>query len=284
MERITSDDQLNEAGFYWREIDGVRALICAPLEADGFVNAFSTRLGGTSDMPANALNLAGFNDDAAENILENRRRFLKLFPGEWVLAGCWQVHGAVVRVVKTLQDAKPAENQLGETVYCDVIVSDAKGVLAGVKIADCVPILVGDPVTQAFAAVHAGWRGTLASAVTAGVDRLGKEYIAKPENLRVAIGASAGPCCYEVGTDVIEAFSSRFADAAKLFTPTRDGHALVDLLQANRDQLVSIGVRPERIHTAPICTMCRTDLFFSFRKEKRVYGKTGRLMAVVGRK
>src|SRR6185369_12085419 len=90
----------NEAGFYWREIDGVRALICAPLEQDGFVNGFSTRLGGVSDMPANSLNLAGFNEDAAENILENRRRFLKLFPGQWAFAGCWQVHGADVRVVQ----------------------------------------------------------------------------------------------------------------------------------------------------------------------------------------
>jgi len=284
MERITTDDQLTEAGFYWREIDGVRALICAPLEADGFVNGFSTRLGGVSDMPANALSLAGFNDDAAENILENRRRFLKLFPGEWILAGCWQVHGANVRVVKTLEDARPAENQRGETVFCDVIVSDAKGVLAGVKTADCVPILLGDPETGAFSAVHAGWRGTLAGAVLAGVDRLVKEYDVKPENLRAAIGASAGPCCYEVGSEVIEAFTSRFADGAKLFTPTRDGHALVDLLQANRDQLVSAGVRPERIHTAPICTMCSTDLFFSYRKEKRVHGKVGRLMAVVGRR
>jgi hypothetical protein len=282
MERITTDDQLKAAGFYWRDVDGVRALICAPLEADGFVNGFSTRLGGVSEMPANALNLAGFNDDAAENILENRRRFLKLFPGEWVFAGCWQVHGADVRVVKTLEDAKPAENQRGETVYCDVIVSDAKGVLAGVKTADCVPILLGDGSTGAFAAVHAGWRGTLAGAVIAGVDRLTREYDVKPENLRAAIGASAGPCCYEVGAEVIEAFTSRFDDGAKLFTPTRPGHALVDLLQANQDQLVSVGVKTERIHIAPICTMCRTDLFFSFRKEKRVYGKTGRLMAVVG--
>jgi polyphenol oxidase len=284
MERITNDHQLNEAGFYWREIDGVRALICAPMEADGFVNGFSTRLGGVSDMPANALNLAGFNDDSAENILENRRRFLKLFPGEWVLAGCWQKHGTDVRVVKTLEDAKPAKNQRGETVFCDVIVSDARGVLAGVKTADCVPILLGDPVTGAFAAVHAGWRGTLGSAVLAGVDRLTKEYDARPENLRAAIGASAGPCCYEVGSDVIEAFSSRFADAAKLFTPARPGHALIDLLRANRDQLVSVGVKPERIHTAPICTMCRTDLFFSYRREKSVRGKVGRLMVVVGRK
>jgi copper oxidase (laccase) domain-containing protein len=195
MEIITSDDQLTGAGFYWRETDGVRALVCKPLEDDGFVNGFSTRLGGVSDMPANALNLAGFNEDAAENILENRRRFLKLFPGEWTLAGCWQVHGAEVRVVHTLEEAKPAENQRGETVYCDVIVSDAKGVLAGVKTADCVPILIGDPVTGAFAAVHAGWRGTLATAVIVGVERLAKEYDARLADLRVAIGASAGPCC-----------------------------------------------------------------------------------------
>lgn len=284
MEMITSDDQLTETGFYWRETDGVRAVVCAPLEADGFVNGFSTRLGGVSDMPANALSLAGFHDDAAENILENRRRFLKLFPGEWTLAGCWQVHGADVRVVHTIEDAKPAENTLGETVYCDVIVSDAKGVLAGVKTADCVPILIGDPSTGAFAAVHAGWRGTLATAVIEGVERLAREFDARPEDMRVAIGASAGPCCYEVGSDVIEAFSSKFADGEKLFTPTRPGHATVDLLKANRDQLISTGVKAERIHIAPICTMCRTDLFFSYRKEKGVHGKVGRLMAVVGRK
>jgi YfiH family protein len=284
MEMITSDDQLTGAGFYWRDIDGARALVCAPLEQDGFVNGFSTRLGGVSDMPAQVLNLAGFNEDAAENILENRRRFLKLFPGEWTLAGCWQVHGADVRVVHTVEEAKPAENQRGETVFCDVIVSNAKRVLAGVKTADCVPILIGDPVTHAFAAVHAGWRGTLATAVIVGVEHLAKEYDAKPENLRVAIGASAGPCCYEVGSEVIEAFASKFVDGQKLFTPTRPGHAMVDLLQANRDQLISAGVKPERIHTAPICTMCRTDLFFSYRKEKSLHGKVGRLMAVVGRK
>jgi YfiH family protein len=189
-----------------------------------------------------------------------------------------------VRVVHTREEAKPAENERGDTIFCDVIVSNVKGVLAGVKTADCVPILLGDPVTGAFAAVHAGWRGTLATAVLAGVDQLTKEYDAKPANLRVAIGASAGPCCYEVGSEVIEAFSNRFAYGEKLFTPTRPGHATVDLLQANRLQLESVGVPSERIHVAPICTMCRTDLFFSYRKEKSLHGKVGRLMAVVGRK
>ena len=88
----------------------------------------------------------------------------------------------------------------------------------------------------------------------------------------------------KVGSEVIEAFTTRFANGEKLFTPTRPGHAFVDLLQANRDQLESAGVARERIHTAPICTMCRTDLFFSYRKEKSLHGKVGRLMAVVGRK
>src|SRR5213082_4263441 len=81
------------------------ALVCAPLETDGFTNAFSTRLGGVSPMPIRALNLAGFNEDDAENIYENRRRFLKLFAGEWTLTGCWQVHGADIRTVRSQQDA-----------------------------------------------------------------------------------------------------------------------------------------------------------------------------------
>ena len=284
METITSDNQLSEHGFYWHDFDGVRALVCAPLEQDGFVNGFSTRLGGVSDMPSNALSLAGFNEDRAENILENRRRFLKLFPGQWSLAGCWQVHGADVRVVQTAQEAKPAENQLGDTIYCDVIVSNALHVLAGVKTADCVPILLGDPVTRSFAAVHAGWRGTLASAVLVGVQRLNDEYGARPEDLCVAIGAAAGPCCYEVGAEVIDAFTKRFDGAEDLFTKTRPGHAKVDLLSANKNQLIAAGVRKQRIHVAPICTMCRTDLFFSYRKEKSLNGKVGRLMAVIGRR
>src|SRR5438874_10472445 len=106
IETIMDDSETENAGFYWRERDGVRALICAPLEQDGFTNAFSTRVGGVSSMPREALNLAGFNEDDAENIYENRRRFLKLFEGQWLLTGCWQVHGIDVRVVHSQDDAK----------------------------------------------------------------------------------------------------------------------------------------------------------------------------------
>src|SRR5687767_1881601 len=136
METIISDQEMEQAGFYWRQVDGVQAIVCAPLEEAGFVNGFSTRGGGTSPMPENSLNLAGFNEDTAENILENRRRFLKLFANggsEWALASCWQVHGSDVRLINDLAEAKPAEDARGDTVYCDAIVSNAPGVLAGVK-------------------------------------------------------------------------------------------------------------------------------------------------------
>ena len=283
MEMITEDDELKSSGFYWRELDGVRALVCAPLEQDGFANGFSTRGGGISPMPHDALNLAGFNEDTAENILENRRRFLKLFPGEWSLAGCWQVHGADIRVVKDERQAQSRPYATGDEDRCDALVTDRANILLAVKTADCVPILIGDKKTGALAAVHAGWRGTVAAIVTLALERLTREYGTRPGEVRVAIGPAAGACCYEVGSEVIDAFKERFPDSDDLFTATRKGHALVDLYEANRRQLISLGVGQERIYTSPLCTMCRNDLFFSYRQEKSVRGKVGRSMSIIGR-
>jgi YfiH family protein len=287
MAMITDDPQALQADFYWRDRDGVRALVCAPLEQDGFTNGFSTRLGGVSPFPphpGDALNLAGFNEDTVENILENRRRFLKLFAGQWTLTGCWQVHGADVRLVRNELEAQPAPDVVGDGVYCDALVSDAARVLIGVKTADCVPILIGDASTGAFAAVHAGWRGTVAGIVTEALQQLDREYATRPADVRVAIGPAAASCCYEVGAEVISAFAERFPESDKLFAPTRAGHARIDLFQANQDQLVSAGVSADRIHSSGLCTMCRTDLFFSYRCEKKIQGKVGRLMAVIGRR
>jgi len=274
---------LQNAGFYWRERDGVRALVCAPLEQDGFTNAFSTRLGGVSPMPDGSLNLAGFNEDDAENIYENRRRFLKLFDSDWTLTGCWQIHSADVRIVSDEHDAQPKPGVLGDDQYCDALVSNAPKILLTVKTADCVPILIGDPKTGAFAAVHAGWRGTSASIVLAAITQLQSEYGARAKDLRAAIGPAANSCCYEVGSEVIDQFKERFPRSAHLFTPTREGHARIDLQTANRDQLTGAGVSSDRIHIAPLCTMDRTDLFFSYRREKKLHGRVGRLMSVIGR-
>jgi YfiH family protein len=284
-ENLTSseDAALESAGFYWRERDGVRALICAPLEGDGFTNAFSTRLGGVSPMPQNSLNLAGFNEDDSAHIYENRRRFLGLFDGgEWLLTGCWQVHGADVRVVHSENEAREKPGVLGDDEYCDALVSNTPNVLLAVKTADCVPILIGDSDSRAFAAVHAGWRGTSSSIVKHAIKKLENEFGAHPRTMRAAIGPAARTCCYEVGAEVISVFKERFSESGKLFTATKEGHARIDLHQANRDQLIDAGVPSERIHVAPFCTMDRNDLFFSYRQEKQKHGRVGRLMSVIG--
>jgi YfiH family protein len=277
MEIITDDANLTSAGFHWREKDGVLALVCGPLEQDGFTNAFSTRRGGASPMPRDALNLAGFDADAAENIYENRRRFLRLLGGEWTLATCWQEHGREVRVVANPQAA------LSDRARCDALITDRAGILLGIKTADCVPILLGDARTGVVAAIHAGWRGTLATLALETLHRLREEYGVRAQDVRACMGPAARACCYEVGPEVIDAFRAQFAYAAGLFTPTRPDHARIDLHHANREQLIEAGVAPDRIHIAPLCTICRNDLFFSYRHEKNLYGHVGRLLSVIGK-
>ena len=274
-----SDEQiLTDTGFFWRERDGVKVLVCRELDENGFVNGFSTRLGGVSPFPESDLNLAGFDEDAAENIAENRRRFLNVFDGVLKLVTVWQIHGDAIKTVKTIADIGNSDDR------ADAVVSSLTGVFAGVKTADCVPVLIGDPQTRAYAAIHAGWRGTAQSIVSKTVGKLKEIYGANPADLIAAIGPAAGCGNYEIGSDVIDAFAAKFTGSEKYFTPTRDGHALIDLHQANRDQLLTIGIEAAHIYTAPFCTMERTDLFFSYRLEKRKYGKTGRLLSVIGRR
>lgn len=263
--------------FNWREHNGVKALVCRPLEDAGFVNGFSTRLGGVSPFPSGDLNLAGFNEDSAENIYENRRRFLSLFDGDRTLATVWQVHGDAVKVIRTADDIGNSEDK------ADAVISNIVGVLAGVKTADCVPVLIGDPVTGAFAAIHAGWRGTVQSIVFKTVGLLTSAFGSRPEGMIGAIGPAACGRKYEIGQDVIDAFAAGHPNFEKYFTPTREGHALVDLHQANSDQLANAGVPISNIHVSSLCTIERNDLFFSYRVEKRKFGRTGRLMSVIGR-
>ena len=272
------DSSIESAGFFWREREGTRTVVCAPLEEEGFANAFSTRTGGVSPMPEGALNLAGFDDDARANIHENRRRFLQHFEGNWTLAACWQVHGAQVRVIEDASDTGSDQER------CDSLITRERRILLAAKSADCVPVILGDARTGACASVHAGWRGTAARILQHALRRMNEEYGTRARDVRAAVGSAALGCCYEVGAEVIDAFRENFAYAESLLTPTREGHARIDLHRANFNQLVEAGVSAERIHLLPLCTMCRTDLFFSYRREKPRYGNTGRLLSVIGRK
>lgn len=205
---IITNESLAEKGFYWRELNGVQVLICSALEAAGFVNGFSTRAGGISNFPENSLNLAGYDEDSAENIAENRRRFLRVLDDEnrFRLASCWQVHGDEIRVVADFETAIDGDYKK------DALVSNAENVLIAVKTADCVPVLLGDARTKSFAAIHAGWRGTVASIVPKTIRLMREKYDANPQNLIAAIGPAAGCENYEIGADVIEEFSRNFPD------------------------------------------------------------------------
>jgi YfiH family protein len=273
---IITDESLAENGFAWRIKDGVKVLVCLPLEASGFTNGFSTRPGGVSPFPENALSLAGFDDDTREHIEENRRRFLNAFESDWKLATSWQVHSADVRSVTNSHDLQ------NDVEKCDGIISRMWGILAGVKTADCVPVLIGDTRTRSFAAVHAGWRGTADSIVVKAIGKMKADYGTRAEDLIVAVGPAALGCCYEVGQDVIDIFTKNFAYGATLFTPTKENHALIDLHRANKNQLIDAGVVEGNIYLAPLCTIDRTDLFFSYRVESKTAGKTGRMMSVIG--
>lgn len=273
----SNQQSLAEKGFFWRERSGVKVLVCGPLEDAGFVNGFSTRLGGVSAFPESDLNLAGYDEDTADNIEENRRRFLGVFEGEFTLTTVWQVHGDTIKVVRDAADADDTNER------ADAVISDLDGMLAGVKTADCVPVLIADPVSGAYAAVHAGWRGTASSIVSKAVRKMSDIYGSQPKDMIAAIGPAATCRNYEIGQDVIDAFSG-FEDSGRYFTSTRPGHALVDLIAANHDQLTDAGVDMKKIFISPFCTITHTDLFFSYRIEKKKYGKTGRLLSVIGRR
>jgi len=285
IETITTnmDVETENANFRWRVRGAVRALVCTPLERLGFANLFSTRGGGVSPFPENALNLAGFNEDAAENIAENRRRLWGLLDSEaWRLATAWQVHGANVVRVKRLCENGDGDCYTNDSIQCDALSTNTPGILVSAKTADCVPVLLADERTGACAAVHAGWRGTLAEILPRVLDHMSNEYGTRATDIHAAIGPAAGGCCYEVGADVVSSFTERFAET--FFTGTRAGHARVDLHRANESQLSAAGVLPERIYLAPFCTMHHNDLFFSYRLEKQIHGRTGRLLAVIGKR
>jgi len=252
-------------------------LVCDALESAGFANGFSTRIGGVSPMPESDLNLAGYDDDTAENIEENRRRFMTLFNDRYVLSTAWQEHGDGVKVVDSTEAALRSDERY------DALASVLPGTLVGVKPADCVPVLLGRGKLGAFAAVHAGWRGTASRIVEKAIKSLEDNFKSAPADIIAAIGPAACGHNYEIGEEVIGIFENNFDNADSYLSKTRLGHALIDLHAANRDQLISAGVAPENIYVSSLCTMERTDLFFSYRREKARFGKTGRLLSVIGK-
>jgi hypothetical protein len=275
-------------------VRGIRILqVPALAKLPWLVHGFSTRPGRISLLNGEKVLNLGFTEwDTRENVLENRRRFQSaLGATDLKLISLKQIHSDVIH----LFDAAPVNPCRG-----DASVTNRPGLLLAVQTADCVPILLVDPKKRAIAAVHAGWRGTLKRIVTKAIGKMQMEFGSKPADLLAAIGPSIGGCCYEVGTEVATQFLSQFAEATQWFDEFRTGdepnpiqwlnrmppghqpppkNVLLDLRKANRAQLLGYGLRAPNVFVSDLCTACRRDLLFSYRKEG---AQSGRLMSVIG--
>lgn len=243
-----------------------------------FVHGFTTRAGGVSAPPFDTLNLGGKWGDDPAHVAENRRRVEQVAGGPIFFAR--QVHGAAVARVRA-GDA-PAAVAAREA---DALCTDAPDVRLGIYVADCVPAVLADPRTGAFAAAHAGWRGTVAGVLPAAVRALGEAFGSRPEDLRVVMGPAIGPCCFEVGPEVVAAFEALIpgARAGEVVLPSPRGapdKANVDLKLANRILLEAAGVAPAAIDATPDCTHHDRARFFSFRRDGSA---TGQHVGFIGR-
>ena len=277
-----------------RKTSGLQILELAPLlNFPWLVHGFSTRPGGVSPLESEkALNL-GFTDwDTREDVLENRRRFQSaLSANDLELVPLKQIHSDVIRTFPQA-NADPCKG--------DASATNRPGLLLAIQTADCVPILLVDPKKRAVAAIHAGWRGTLARITQKAVGRMQFEFGSKPADLLAAIGPSIGPCCYEVAADFVTKFTAQFSDAADYFDEARSGeepnplqwlnmkppghqpppkNVHLDLRKANRSQLLAAGLQAQNIFVSDLCTACHTDLLFSHRREGPL---SGRLMSAIG--
>lgn len=265
--------------FVFRQTSEVQFIVCEPIERIGFKNAFSTRLGGVSPLPANALSLGNLSQDERENVIENRRRFLNaLGADDWKLVTARQVHSADVHILDDKTDAG------GDPATCDALTTRVSHTLLAVQTADCLPVLIADQKSGAFAAVHAGWRGTLAGIVARTIEKMQLHHGSAPADLHVALGPAISAEVFEVGPEVIEAFTGRFAYAEELISHRKPGRkAHLNINRANKLQAIEAGVMPERIYDSGLCTWLRNDLFFSYRRESGAEKPVGRLMGVIGR-
>ena len=192
-----------------------------------------------------------------------------------------QVHGADVLTIRAGDSVPPVD----ERPEADIIASNDPEVALVVLAADCVPLLVADPVTGAAAAGHAGWRGTASHVARRAVGTLQSMFAGRPGDFIAAVGPSIGPCCYDVGGELIEAFERQGhgARAIRLWFQRVEGRYRLDLWRATRDALEDAGVEPEHILVSGLCTATHHDWFWSYRVDGRGCGRQAGVVRPSGR-
>ena len=299
--------------------NGVQWLAVPAWEKLGWLaGGFSTRRGGLSraycaDGELGELNLGFTADDDRETVERNRRLLAEAVSGDAAtpLATLRQIHSSVVVLSgqadlsreRPRKTGVPSDRSSSLGWKGDGLMTAEPGLLLGIQTADCIPVLVADRKRRAVAAFHAGWRGTVQRIVETGIGRMRLQFGSRPEDLVAAIGPGIGPCCYVVGEEVLSEFESQFAYARELFREVYDadpvrtkypmlfltqrapGHSSIgpslhlDLIEANRRQLLAAGLKPRSIQSIGGCTSCQPELFFSHRASQ---GHAGRMLSVIG--
>ena len=257
-----------------KEILGIAYASSPLLEGiDSISHGFLTRLGGVSPAPFASLNFDTRDGDSHTNTEQNRALVAKLLGFDTNrLLTMNQVHGSNVLTID-----KPV-NDISFTglskISADAIITNQCGIAIGVLTADCVPILLLDPVKKVIGIVHAGWRGTVKGVVQKAIDAMVKQFDTDKQTILAAIGPSIGPCCYKVDEVVIKelgVLGSEFGVAE--FIKKQDNAWRLDLKKANFVQMLDIGLLEKNISVENLCTSCRNDMFFSYRADGKVTGR-----------
>jgi polyphenol oxidase len=231
-----------------------------------------TRQGGVSPVPWASLNFGGTVGDNPGRVQENRNLGLEALERSAAsVFDVWQVHGVTV-VTATLPRL---ENE--PHLRADAIVTKLPGLTLMMRFADCVPLLLHDPVQKLVGIIHAGWLGTVRGVVRETINLLKSGFGSDPKDLIVGIGPSIGPDHYEIGNDVIRQVEGAFGPVSKYFLTKKGGRVFFDLWAANRHHLEAAGVT--KIEMSGLCTVCHNEDWYSHRAE---HGKTGRFGAMIG--
>jgi YfiH family protein len=254
-------------------VGGLRYFHFESLDREGVVNGFFTRRGGVSPAPWNSLNLGGTTGDSCDNVIENRKRIFECVrKAPETIFDVWQVHGTNAICA---ENPRPSNS---EHQKADIILTNRPAITLLMRFADCVPILLFDPVNRVVGIVHAGWMGTVRKALVVAVDRMANQYHTQPQKIIAAIGPSIGPDHYEVRSDVIGWVKKAFSKEEDQVLVSINGKISMDLCRANEIVLQNCGV--EQIELAQICTACNTEDWYSHRAEKGATGRFGAIIAL----
>lgn len=249
-------------------------------EETGLVShAFTTRCGGVSSGQFRFLNLAAHVGDDPGAVVENRIRACRaLGSGIDDMVCGEQVHGYSVHVVTDGDRGKGSRDSSGAIPGTDALITNRPGILLSSYYADCVPVMIMDPVKKVIGLVHAGWKGTMRRIAEAAVQKMSLVFGTDPGDCLAAIGPSIGSCCYEIDHPVMTAFNNSGFSPLAFTEKAGEGRWKLDLWLANQITLEEAGIKPYNIVVAKLCTACRPDLFFSYRRQS---GKCGRMASLM---